>query len=335
MPKRKTTEEFKKEVEILFNGEYKVIGDYKNNKTKIKMLHLKCNKEYESSNPHDILRKKGGCPWCAGRVTTLDRLKELLPNNFVYISGFIDWKSKCKFKCLTCNREFLQAPTYIVNGRGCPWCAGTKNYTHSEFIEILNEKFDDINDYEFLDKYKNTTTKLKIKHLKCNNVFLKDPEHFLRGQRCPYCNGLSSVGELLIEKFLNKNNIYYEKEKQFKDFISKNYQPYKYDFYLKDFNLIIEFDGEQHFKPWKNNLDRSSLRINIDNDKLKNIYIIENNLSLLRIHYSELANIKNILYNFLINGKRSETIENFKLLYINNILIKDNNNYYSEIKEVE
>ena len=334
MPKKKTTEEFKKDVYNIFGDEYEVLGDYKNNKTKIKMKHCICNKEYETATPHDILNKKTTCPWCAGRITTLERLLEDLPKQFTYISGFNKWSTKCKFKCSKCNHEFDQAPKYIVNGRGCPWCAGTKNYTHDEFINILYNKFDDIDDYDFLNQYKNTSTALEIRHKKCGSLFTKDPEHFLRGQRCPYCYGNVSQGELFIEKFLKSNQISFVKEKQFDDFISKNSQPYKFDFYIEKLNLLIEYDGEQHFKPWSSKSGKENLKMNIQNDKIKNDYIINNNLNLLRIHYSELKNIKNILYNILIIGKRSETIENFKLLYITESSLFENG-YYNEIKEVE
>lgn len=336
MPKMKTTDQFKKEIYEIFGDEYEVIGSYTGNKNKIEMKHNKCGKIYKTACPHDILVKHTTCPWCAGRITTLEALIEKLPSQFSYISEFKNWKTKCKFKCNKCNKEFFQAPSYITNGRGCPWCAGTKNYTHNEFIEILKEKYDDINEYEFLNEYKNTNTILSLKHDKCGCVSNIKAEWFMSGQRCKNCFTKNSTGEKFIENFLLVNNIKYEKEKQFFQFISKNSQPYKYDFYLENFNLIIEFDGEQHFKPWGKNIKNlKNLKNNIENDKIKNNFIIENNLKLLRIHYSELKNIKKILNNFLINGKRSETIENFKVLYINKILLFNNNDYYKEIKEVE
>lgn len=60
--KTKTQEQFKKEVYLLTNGEYQVIGKYENVKTKVKVKHNKCNHEY-LVKPNDILHGKG-CPKC-------------------------------------------------------------------------------------------------------------------------------------------------------------------------------------------------------------------------------------------------------------------------------
>ena len=43
------------------------------------------------------------------------------------------------------------------------------------------------------------------------------------------------------------NNIEFKKEKKFKDCKDKYQLPF--DFYLPQYNLCIEFDGEQHFNP--------------------------------------------------------------------------------------
>ena len=55
----------------------------------------------------------------------------------------------------------------------------------------------------------------------------------------------SSIGEKNIENILKDNNISYEKEKIFSNFIYSNTggRP-RFDFYLPDFNRLIEFDGK-------------------------------------------------------------------------------------------
>ncbi|MDS0527146.1 hypothetical protein NNC19_15755 [Clostridium sp. SHJSY1] len=60
----KTNETFVEEVNKLVKDEYTVLGTYKNNKTKIKMRHNICGKEYEVI-PHHFLGAKGTrCPHC-------------------------------------------------------------------------------------------------------------------------------------------------------------------------------------------------------------------------------------------------------------------------------
>lgn len=60
----KTTEQFQKELNLLYNDEYFVEEQYKGVLNDIRIKHLKCNTSY-LAKPHYILTKKGGkCPVC-------------------------------------------------------------------------------------------------------------------------------------------------------------------------------------------------------------------------------------------------------------------------------
>lgn len=62
-----------------------------------------------------------------------------------------------------------------------------KRKTHEEFV---NEVFNQVkNDYKVLGQYVGTTTKIKIKHVKCNHEYEVRPYSFLQGKRCPNCFG--------------------------------------------------------------------------------------------------------------------------------------------------
>ena len=61
--------------------------------------------------------------------------------------------------------------------------------------------------------------------------------------RCKECN--LSGGVIIIKNILNKNNINYQTEYTFancKNPITNHHL--KFDFYLSDYNTLIEFDGE-------------------------------------------------------------------------------------------
>lgn len=60
--KKKTTKSFSNEVNNL-DSEYLVLGEYKNNKTKILMKHKKCGKEFEM-RPNDFITGHR-CPYCS------------------------------------------------------------------------------------------------------------------------------------------------------------------------------------------------------------------------------------------------------------------------------
>jgi len=71
-----------------------------------------------------------------------------------------------------------------------------------------------------------------------------------------------------------------------------------FDFYLLMHNILIEFDGKQHFEPISYGMssekaEKSFLKLK-QNDKIKNKYCLDNNINLIRIPYTE-KNIENVL----------------------------------------
>ena len=105
-----------------------------------------------------------------------------------------------------------------------------------------------------------------------------------------------SKGEMLILIYLRKKGVILEQQKQFVD--CKNILPLPFDFYLPEYNMLIEFDGEQHFK-FNPKGDFIKTQEELDErqrlDKIKTEYCINNNIKLLRISYKEIDNIDNIL----------------------------------------
>ena len=99
-----------------------------------------------------------------------------------------------------------------------------------------------------------------------------------------------SIHEKEIEKYLIENDIKYESEKTFNDCLSPKNNKLPFDFYLQDYNLIIEFDGQHHFKPIWSNFETIKLH-----DKIKNEYCRNNKIELIRISYLEQNNLKQIL----------------------------------------
>lgn len=58
------------------------------------------------------------------------------------------------------------------------------------------------------------------------------------------CGCISSLGEENIRNILKNNHIIFETQKTFPDLRSCETWFYRYDFYLPDYNRLIEFDGE-------------------------------------------------------------------------------------------
>ena len=66
-------------------------------------------------------------------------------------------------------------------------------------------------------------------------------------------------------------------------------------FYLPDYNLLIEYDGRQHFEISEYFGGYEGFINTKIRDTIKNIYCRNNNIDLLRIPYWEFDNIENIL----------------------------------------
>lgn len=98
-----------------------------------------------------------------------------------------------------------------------------------------------------------------------------------------------SAGETLIAEYLNRYNIKYESEKYFSGCINpKTNGRLRFDFYLLDYNLCIEFDGRQHFEDckwaWTKEVKAEEIRYR---DNIKNKFCKNNNIHLLRIPYTD------------------------------------------------
>lgn len=119
----------------------------------------------------------------------------------------------------------------------------------------------------------------------------------LRRRHVSSCGCLKkSLGEYLISKLLNDNNLSFERNAHFDDckFIDTDYYAY-FDFYVEN-KYIIEYDGEQHFKEsCFNGISKLSAKENFkktqEHDKFKNDYCFKKNIPIIRIPYTHLNDL--------------------------------------------
>lgn len=140
----------------------------------------------------------------------------------------------------------------------------------------------------------------------CGRIHKVKASELIRGgiYSCGHHN--ISKGEEKICKILDKVSIFYTKEKTFPDLKSDRNGCLRYDFYLPEYNRLIEYDGEQHFKDGDKNFWKDNLIIRQQHDQIKNEYALSHNIPLVRIPYTELKNI------------------NLEMLLGNDFLIKEN-----------
>lgn len=82
-------------------------------------------------------------------------------------------------------------------------------------------------------------------------------------------------------------------QKTFKDCKDKKLLPF--DFYLPAYNLIIEYDGEQHFDIKHSFSGEDGFVNTIIHDAIKNQYCEDNNINILRIPFWEFDNIEKLI----------------------------------------
>ena len=205
--------------------------------------------------------------------------------------NYINNSIKIKIIC-NVHGGFKQRPQRHLQGDGCPKCNGGIKISQDEFIGRAINLHGDRYNYSRV-KYVNSSTKVDIV---CNihGIFLMRPNNHLNGQGCPMCEN-KSIGEKLIYKWLTDNSIKFETQKTFIN--CKNQRQLPFDFYLPDYNTLIEYDGKQHHKPISYMGGQSGFEYRKLNDKIKNDYAKNNNIKLLRISYIERNNISIILKN--------------------------------------
>jgi Zn ribbon nucleic-acid-binding protein len=303
---KKTNDEFITEVYNLVGNEYEFLEDYQNGRTKLLCHHIKCGHKWYVT-PKGFLFNNNRCPYCSNRnvIKTNKQFAievfDLVGDAYEFLEEYKGSHVKIKCKHVKCGHTWSITPRSFLNGTRCPMCSCKKPMKTTE--QFKKEVYDLVGDeYTVLEDYLGADTKIKMRHNSCGHIWNITPAHFLSNRRCPICT--KSKGEQNIAKYLQTNNINYIQEYRLTDCKNKTGYILPFDFYLPDYNLLIEYDGEQHFEPVTfggipqekalKNFKKQEIR-----DKIKNDYCILNNLPLLRIPYWEFNNIEEILNNKL------------------------------------
>lgn len=192
---------------------------------------------------------------------------------------------------ITCkiHGDFEQSPNNHLSGKGCRYCKQRSySYTTDEIIEKFIDSHGDKYDYSLVE-YKNLTTKVRI-ICPIGGEFDILPQNHYRGYGCSCCSSHRSSGEELIQTILNNYNVKTLPQHTFDDCINK--YKLRFDFYLPDYNICIEYDGLQHYKPieWFGGIEgfeKTLLR-----DQIKNDYCTKNGINLYRIKYNDNIELK-------------------------------------------
>ena len=258
--------------------------------------HCGANQRIEDQRKSPCKEGKRGYPM--NTTTFIERAKKVHQDKYDYSKvQYKDIQTKVTIIC-PIHGEFQQNPGGHLQGSGCPKCGIIITATSH-----MNSLEDCINECEQKYGYGFDYSKTIYKGLNkrsciicpLHGEFYQSFNNLRQGISCPKCK--QSNGERLIEVYLKNHGYIYYYDHRFPDCKDKKTLPF--DFYLPDYNMCIEFDGIQHFKPVMIFKGEKMLEYTQRHDRIKNEYCKSKGISLLRISYKQMDKIDEIIENYI------------------------------------
>lgn len=262
---------------------------------KVWWICRKCESSFLQT-PNSRTNKKSNCPYCAGqKVNHTNSLETLFPNlaeewNYKRNGDrtpkdFTTGSKKRVWWSGKCGHEWDSSIKERTSGADCPYCYNRrvlKGYndmwtTNPEMAKYLLDEN---------DGYKHTQQSNKELRWKCyscdeNEKVMKVFKVYREGYYCVNCSDGFSRPEKMVfnilgqligsERFLTQKTFEWSNRKI-------------YDFFLPDYNLIIEVHGEQHYKkPFYSN-DENELEKIQRNDANKKEMAVKNGYDYLEVN---------------------------------------------------
>ena len=296
------------EVSIKFGGNIIVIGTYKNTNTSIEYYCIKHDEYFFAMPSKMIAESRKGCSVCSEKTNwttefVIKRIQYLnrdeFGNNTLMIDEFVyqNLNQEIWLTCLIDRHRWKVLVGNLIHRRsGCPRCMfNLSKLTIEEFFNripsiFLNENGNPLHKYN-LRNFNGAGSIIKIFDPDYG-WFEKRVDYYLLGRGHPNAPKCKSKGELVIQDFLLANQIKFIREHT----LSKT--KLRFDFFVPDQNLAIEYDGPQHleYDPWIHRNDYSNFEKQQQNDRKKDQWCQDNGIMMIRI-----TNITDILklLNFL------------------------------------
>lgn len=256
MSRRLTNEEFLQRATRALGSDYIILDKYVNSATRVRVKHLKCG-HINLMFPSNIYRG-ATCLYCSDkekgikcRLTTDEfksRVYNSVGNEYSVLGEYVGSNTKILMKHNKCGNEYEVSPSAFLQGARCPQCKGGVRKTPKQFEQDFYSVAQD--NYKLLSVYKNSHTKVKVKHLSCGNVYMVTPNAFLGGERCPQCFGKHRRTQQEFEDIIyNLTEGDYVVLSKYKNANTK--VVFEHKVCGKNFSMIpYDFIGSGHRCPW-------------------------------------------------------------------------------------
>ncbi|MFP3598207.1 hypothetical protein [Chryseobacterium sp. SIMBA_029] len=194
---------------------------------------------------------------------------------------------------------FPQTAVSIGKNNICPECCKTRDYKKKNGEDLIN-KINGVlsekkNSFSFFGSIDRNDKSIIFYELICRNCGCSEweREKYVSSVKCKVCYPNDTTGESRVIEYLNFLKVAFKKQKKFPGL--KNEKELKCDFFIPKLNLIIEFDGHQHYYPVDYFKGFKSFKKTIKCDWIKNRYALKNRINILRIPFKEYDNMESLI----------------------------------------
>lgn len=222
------------------------------------------------------------------------RFGRLVVTKFAYTKYIKPRCARAMWYCnCDCGNEDIIVEGYKLrsgNTQSCG-CLRLDKLREAIVVDLTNKKFGKLTAlYPVTD-----TSKGRMKWFckcDCENTCIVD-EYHLQSGNTQSCGCIKSKGEEKIQKILSDLGIKFHKEHTFQDCINpETGAKLKFDFYLKDYNICIEYNGIQHYQYREGSYFSKEAVLGIQKrDKIKQDYCRHNSIPLIIIPYIDIDDI--------------------------------------------
>lgn len=282
--------------------------NYKDSKTYYKCI-CDCGKEYIVYGYYLTTGKRHRCPDCSlieqGIKRRIDRIGQRF-GKLIILELLYNYnntgKTYAKCKC-NCDNIKIIAMNNLINGhtKSCGCEEINSRYTRQHFIDITGQKFGMLTVVEKSDKKASNGSVIWECNCDCGGHTFASYTSLKYGHVLSCGCRHRSKWEIFIHNYLKELNVDFEEEKRFPECMNiKQSDMLPFDFYIENKRIIIEYDGEHHYKPIEYWGGEEKFKITQQNDEIKNKFCEDNNIILLRLPYTlSETEIKEQIYNIL------------------------------------
>ena len=255
------------------------------------------DKGVQRINYDRLINRGSGCYYCgvikrgiSHRLSDDEIIRVVEDKGFEYVGKHYEQKSqngssRVQVHCI-CKKhkdkgvQILTFENLKNNKSGCIYCCG-----YGRTKESLQEEFDYIGaDLDIINF--NAYSDITVKCRKCGNVWDTTGVNILSSHGCPRC--CKSRYEKTVEAILIDSDVNYQSQYKYEE--CRDILPLPFDFYLTDYNTLIEVDGQGHYMPINYNgaSDEDALKSFQkikEHDSIKTEFCKRNGINLIRIPY--------------------------------------------------